>query len=799
MRRSLAVVGVGLGFLVLSAPAQAGHGLKEWIKDYYLDHPAPAFAPVAPPNPAFQSGGRNAQWELLGSIPTGNPHTDIDFFTQGNETFASVGTLATGPNGGGQTIVRLVNSNGAIDPEFVSGHPSAVCPSNPAAVLGLQHDVEATPKGSAILNARNGSAVRTDTQLLVDATDQRGRCHDEQALGAASTPRGGLELIDVTPGTAGDGTDAANPKEIGLTSHSGEAHTVNIDPKRPHIAYAVTSDDVAVTNGVRQNQVPGSTYRFDLDGFEVVDMSSCMNFPPGTTLVAKRAACQPKVYRYRYPTTAMSLGHTERGTIYGCHELEVYENDRLTCGSGAAAIVFDMRGAFNDNGTPNNYADDRPNGTPLPCTVRPAKTTDPFTTGAQVTDCVDGTRAGDEDLNIPNWLAAGAPSLEGVRYIGTVHHMGRGGPRPSTEDNDFNHETELTQSGNFLLATDERGGGVQPPGASCAQGVDNPMGNGGVHAYRVDRLDRDGPSTPQDADRAYARTSSGAKAIYRAPVRTGAQATVCTAHVFQQIPGQNRIFMGWYSQGTQVIDFTENPDGTIDFREAAYFIPANANEWVSHVFKVERNPNGSFTYYGATGDFNLAERGRNTIDVWRVTLPAPPSPSRGGPGVGPGAGGGPGGGGPGTGEGGECMGRRAQFVKRGLGRFRLRLRRSVVERRAGPPGSTRRGRRVYRYCVKGERRGKVIVAFGKNNRVRLVTSTARLHRRGRIGRGTRVARLRRMTEVTHPGRNLWASSNGRFVYGTRKGRVRYVGVVDRRLAGRPGSTRAYLRLAGLRR
>ena len=68
--------------------------------------------------------------------------------------------------------------------------------------------------------------------------------------------------------------------------------------------------------------------------------------------------------------------------------------------------------------------------------------------------------------------------------------------------------------------------------------------------------------------------------------------------MFQQIPGQNRIFMGWYSQGTQVLDFTENADGTVDFKEAGYFIPASANQWVSHIFKVDRNADGSFTYYG---------------------------------------------------------------------------------------------------------------------------------------------------------------------------------------------------------
>jgi hypothetical protein len=805
MRRLLAAGALLLAFLALTATAHAGHGLKSWIENYYLDHPAPAFAPVGAPNPAFQSGGENATWDLIESVPTGNPHTDLDFFTQGGQTFASVGTLATGPNGGGQTIVRLMDAAGKVDPQFVAGHPSATCISNPDAALSLQHDVEAAPKGNAILNETNASADRTDTQLLVDATDDRGRCHDERDLGLLSPqPRGGLELIDVT--------NINKPQEIGLTSHSGEAHTVNVDPKRPHIAYAVTSDGVNVTSGVRQNENPASGERFDLDGFEVVDMSSCMNFPVGTLIVEKRAECRPEVYRYRYPSLDISLGHEEQNTVYGCHELEVYENDLLSCGSGTAAILFDMSEAFDDMGTPNDYSDDKPEGTPLPCRVRAAESSDPILTDAKVTDCVDGTGEGEEDLNIANWLANGAPSLEGVDHVGSVHHMGRNGTHPVTEDNEFNHETELTDSGNFLLATDERGGGVSPPGASCDAADANHEGNGGVHAYQVDELKTGPPGTALEEWEAYARTSENEKAIYRAPVRTGVQATICTAHVFQQIPGQNRIFMGWYSQGTQVVDFTENADGTIDFKEAAYFIPVNANEWVSHVFECDRNTDGTFTYYGATGDFSLGQ-GRNTIDVWKVTMPPPEQMSNqdfcgaapaGGRTVPAGNTGGGGGGGTTTeyplptGSSKRCMGRRAKFVRRGLGRFRLRLRRSVVHRRAGQPGSTRRNRRVYRYCVTRDRRGKVIVAFGKN-RVRLVASTARGHRRGRIGRGTRTSRLARSSRTTLIGRGLWASSNGRFVYGTRRGRVRYVAVLDRGLAGRPGRTRAYLRLAGLRR
>jgi hypothetical protein len=152
-----------------------------------------------------------------------------------------------------------------------------------------------------------------------------------------------------------------------------------------------------------------------------------------------------------------------------------------------------------------------------------------------------------------------------------------------------------------------------------------------VHFYKANAL-RQSAGTPDESFTSYARTPEGGKAIYRAPVRTGGQATICTAHVFQQIPGQNRIFMAWYSQGTQVLDFTENPDGTVSIEEVGYFIPANANQWVSAIFKAQENPDGTFTYWGAAGDFALGERGRNAIDIYKVTLPPAPKPADG-PGV----------------------------------------------------------------------------------------------------------------------------------------------------------------------
>ena len=618
--KRLALFLIAAAMLAAPAAAPAGHGLGALT----LDHAAPPFVAPTPPSEVFMSGGPDAEWDVIDTIATGNPHTDLDFFTQDGERYLSAGTLGIGPNSGGQTIVQLTDG-GEVAPELISSQPSASCVSDPSQATGLQHDVEATPKGGAPLNIRNPYADDGDTQLLLDATDGPGRCHDQGQLGLPGAPQGGLEIIDVS--------DPLNPVEIGLTSHSGEAHTVNVDPKRPHIAYVSSSDSVGFDEDGRSNEGGSS---LALDGFEVVNLRSCMDFPEDATVEEKRAACKPKVYRYRYPKAKMAIGHTVRdggSAIFGCHELEVYPSDLLTCAAGNTLISLDMERAFDDNGTPGDFTDDRPRGEPLPCTRRDSTSLGPFATGAKVTDCVDGEGDGTTDLSVGEWLAGDRPRLRGARWEGSIFHQG-GGPQqtqtpyPSAEDVAFDHEAELTPSGRYLLGTDERGGGILPPGATCSPGVDNPDGNGGLHAYKFNRLTKKAAKKPKQAWKAYAKTPSGEKAIFRAPVRTQPETTFCTSHVFQQIPGQNRIFMGWYSQGTRVVDYKEKRNGRIKFKEAGYLIPENANTWVSGVFDWERNPDGTFTYWGATGDFNLGAAGRSAIDVYQVTLPPPPKTKR---------------------------------------------------------------------------------------------------------------------------------------------------------------------------
>ena len=306
---------------------------------------------------------------------------------------------------------------------------------------------------------------------------------------------------------------------------------------------------------------------------------------------------------------------------------------------------------------------------------------------------------------------------------------------------------------------------MTPPGASCSPAVDNTAGNGGIHAYRVSGLLRRRPTSAADAFSSYAKDSKGNKAIFRAPIRTQPQDSLCTAHVFQQIPGQNRIFMGWYSQGTQVIDYRENANGTFDFKQTGWFIPAQADEWVSHVFKVQRNANDTFTYWGVAGDFNLGSAGRNAIDIWKVTMPAPPAPTSLQPGVGRGF------------DSRLCVPARAKAGKSRIGPARIRRSGKVFKARYRSRG--RRGR-VIRYCLRNRAKGRFYVGSTRKGTIEFVASTARRHSTSKYRPGKRVKRSRiRGTRRIARGVFLGRGKRSRAVYGVRRGKVTFVASVSR--------------------
>ncbi len=144
----------------------------------------------------------------------------------------------------------------------------------------------------------------------------------------------------------------------------------------------------------------------------------------------------------------------------------------------------------------------------------------------------------------------------------------------------------------------------------------------------------------------------------------------------------------------------------------------------------------------------------------------------------------------------DCLAARIRIGSRGIGRLELGLGKSTLLQQAPPPRAKRR--RAWRYCVRGSR-ARALVGFSRSGRARLVVSTARGHRRGRIRPGASLRSVRRAYKVRRLTRDLYAGTGQarRLVFRARRGRVRFVGVADRRLIARPRLLRSYVRLVGL--
>src|SRR4051812_427411 len=129
-----------------------------------------------------------------------------------------------------------------------------------------------------------------------------------------------------------------------------------------------------------------------------------------------------------------------------------------------------------------------------------------------------------------------------------------------------------------------------------------------------------------------------------------------------------------------------------------------------------------------------------------------------------------------------CLSRQSPIGSRNIGRIRLGRTRSQLRRLRIQP--RRRTRLTYRYCVKRSR-GRLTAVFSSRSprgKARLITSTAAPPRPGRIGRGARFRSVvRRFPHWHRIGRGLYrASARSRRIIGVRRGRLRFVGVADRR-------------------
>jgi hypothetical protein len=94
--------------------------------------------------------------------------------------------------------------------------------------------------------------------------------------------------------------------------------------------------------------------------------------------------------------------------------------------------------------------------------------------------------------------------------------------------------------------------------------------------------------------------------------------TFCTVHVIEQILGEQRFSVSYYTQGTKIFDYFIDEEGRFTFRETASIILPNANTWTTSPFKIEDHGDGTKTYYFVASDIY---RG---IDILSWTGPSNP-------------------------------------------------------------------------------------------------------------------------------------------------------------------------------
>jgi len=593
-RRSLAAALLVAVAALAASPAAADH-----------TDPSAPLTPVVPIGPEAIEAGEGT-WKHISSLG-GSTGTDLEFFNVGGVTYGSGGSLGQADRAiVGQRLVKLVDADGTVAPEFVADHGSGNCGDlrNVAATTGLQHDVQVTPTKGFYL-----PGAKPNAQLLIDTVDAVGRCHDITG--------GGLEFVDVS----GLGTDGFEPREIHLTRHNGYSHTVTVDAMRPWIVYNSSSDFGANPTGDDANpEGIGPAW------VDVMDIRTCLNLT-GKTLDQKRTACRPKVFRipFDYKWTSARKTDGEMRQPAACHDVTARPG-RIYCAGLNGSLVLDVAGLTVAQGPAIPAANDPRGdikGVPLPCTVVDATPSlDGAKTGAKVTDCSLGgpTKTGADAVQ--PWIDAKRPSATGWKFVGNVNHPGRvcgsnsnsapvtcnsNTETPSDEGVALSHEVDPSPDGRYIFVTDERGGGVVPGGATCVRSIDNPAGNGGIHVFDTTKRDENG-------DFAYALQPDGSKAVYISK-EIVASPTFCTVHVIEHIPDEQRIIAAWYSQGTKIIDYEIDENGAFTFTEIASYALQPNDIWTAEHFKIDDHPDGTRTYYFMATD---VARG---IDVFSWTGP----------------------------------------------------------------------------------------------------------------------------------------------------------------------------------
>ena len=221
-------------------------------------------------------------------------------------------------------------------------------------------------------------------------------------------------------------------------------------------------------------------------------------------------------------------------------------------------------------------------GRALPCTV--VNGTD---TGAKVTDCgaMGSEKRSGARLEVPRDLPAPRTRL---RAPGTDNrNCNTNNLVRSDEGVAVSHEADPTHDGRFMFVTDERGGGIVPPGLIVRAGHRQP-----VRQRRRPRLRHQQPGQHQVRHDARAakgrlhqrRRGAGGDVLRHPRHRAGARVS----------SGSSRRTTRRASRSSTT---TSTRSGRLQFEEQASFTLPNANTWTAEDFKIRKNADGTRTYF----------------------------------------------------------------------------------------------------------------------------------------------------------------------------------------------------------
>lgn len=148
-----------------------------------------------------------------------------------------------------------------------------------------------------------------------------------------------------------------------------------------------------------------------------------------------------------------------------------------------------------------------------------------------------------------------------------------------------------------------------------------------------------------------------------------------------------------------------------------------------------------------------------------------------------------------------CLAKRSSIGAKNVGRVRLGRTRGKLlsEKSLARVGPLKKSSKIYRYCVKKTSKRRVTAVFGKKSKVELIVSTAAGHGNRKIRPGVKSSKLRKaFPGAKKIGKGLYrASGKSPRIIGTRKGKVRFVGVATKSALRSKRNMRIYLKRAGL--